>query len=80
MTVASDQLSVLSKNAGAKTMSRKICIWLLAALLLTNVSALAQQPAKVPRIGFESDSPATSIAARVEGFRHGLRELGYVEG
>jgi putative ABC transport system substrate-binding protein len=61
-------------------MRRKICVWLLTALLLPTVSARTQQAAKVPRIGFESDSPVTSIAARVEGFRQGLRELGYIEG
>jgi putative ABC transport system substrate-binding protein len=61
-------------------MSGRLFFWLLATLLLPTVSARAQQPAKIPRIGFESDSPVTSIAARVDGFRQGLRELGYVEG
>ena len=61
-------------------MRRKIFVWFLTTWLLTTVSARAQQPAKVPRIGFESDSPVTSIAARVDGFRQGLRELGYVDG
>jgi ABC-type uncharacterized transport system substrate-binding protein len=42
--------------------------------------ALAQQPAKVPRIGFQLDAPVSATAARIEGFRQGLRELGYVEG
>jgi putative ABC transport system substrate-binding protein len=38
----------------------------------------AQQPAKVPRIGYLT---ATSlVTARTEAFRDGLRELGYVEG
>ena len=60
-------------------MRRQIFVWLMATLLLTTGSARAQQPAKIPRIGFESDSPVTSIAARVDGFRQGLRELGYVE-
>src|SRR5215472_15010887 len=41
-------------------------------------SAWAQQPKKVPRIGFLS---TTSFPlARVEAFRQGLRELGWVEG
>jgi len=40
----------------------------------------AQQPVKIPRIGFQSDSLLTSIAARIEGFRQCLRELGYIEG
>jgi putative tryptophan/tyrosine transport system substrate-binding protein len=42
--------------------------------------AEAQQPKKVPRIGFLSSVSPSSISARVEAFREGLRELGYVEG
>ena len=40
----------------------------------------AQQPTKVPRIGFLSAATPSSISARIEAFRQGLRELGYVEG
>src|SRR5437870_6170277 len=40
----------------------------------------AQQPMKIPRIGFLSATSPSAIAARVEAFRRGLRELGYVEG
>ena len=40
----------------------------------------AQQPKKVPRIGYLSGSPLFSIAERNETFRQGLRELGYMEG
>ena len=62
-------------------MSGRIFVWLLAMFVLTAVArAEAQQPAKIPRIGFQTDSPFASIAGRVEGFRQGLRELGYVEG
>ena len=39
--------------------------------------AEAEQAKKVPRIGYLATS-ATS--ARIEAFRQGLRELGYVEG
>jgi putative ABC transport system substrate-binding protein len=42
--------------------------------------ASAQQPAKIPRIGFLSGTSHSTISARVEAFRQGLRELGYVEG
>jgi putative ABC transport system substrate-binding protein len=42
--------------------------------------AKAQQPAKIPRIGFQLDAPASAVAARIEAFRQGLRELGYTEG
>jgi putative ABC transport system substrate-binding protein len=52
---------------------------LITVLLITGLVE-AQQPAKIPRIGFLiASSPATN-AARVEAFRQGLRELGYVEG
>ena len=62
-------------------MVRTLSICLLSTVLLIGVSPTeAQQPAKIPRIGFQSDSPFASIAGRVEGFRQGLRELGYVEG
>jgi putative tryptophan/tyrosine transport system substrate-binding protein len=40
----------------------------------------AQQPTKVPRIGFLAASPLSAIAARIEAFRQGLSKLGYVEG
>jgi putative tryptophan/tyrosine transport system substrate-binding protein len=42
-------------------------------------SAHAQQPAKLPRIGFLGSNAAAS-SARIDGFRQGLRALGYVEG
>ena len=42
--------------------------------------AEAQQPPKVPRIGFLSGGSPTTSPARYEVFRQGLRELGYVEG
>src|SRR5215467_12083063 len=49
------------------------------ALLAVAVTVEAQQPKKVPRIGFLSaNSPASSV--RIETFRQGLRDLGYVEG
>jgi putative ABC transport system substrate-binding protein len=43
-------------------------------------AAQAQQPKKVPRIGFLFVNFPSSTPARYEGFRQGLRELGYVEG
>jgi ABC-type uncharacterized transport system substrate-binding protein len=53
---------------------------LCAMLLALWVPAEAQQPKKVPRIGFLSGVSPSTNAARVEAFRQGLRELGYVEG
>jgi putative ABC transport system substrate-binding protein len=57
-----------------------IAIALSAVLLALSFPAQAQQPKKVPRIGFLSGSPPSSIKARTEAFRQGLRDLGYVEG
>jgi putative ABC transport system substrate-binding protein len=51
-----------------------------ALLLALCVPAGAQQPAKVPRIGYLSGSGPSVLADRIEAFRQGLRELGYVEG
>jgi putative ABC transport system substrate-binding protein len=42
--------------------------------------AHAQQASKVPLVGFLSSVSRSSISARTEAFRQGLRELGYVEG
>ena len=40
----------------------------------------AQQPKKVPRIGYLSPSDPASDSARAEAIRLALRELGYIEG
>jgi putative ABC transport system substrate-binding protein len=48
-----------------------------AGLLAAPLVALAQRAAAIPRIGFLSPSGPSPIS---EGFRRGLRELGYVEG
>src|SRR5262245_65660731 len=52
-----------------------VALGLLAAPLTTE----AQPPGKVHRIGFLS-SGATAPAPVLEGFRHGLRERGWIEG
>jgi putative ABC transport system substrate-binding protein len=49
-------------------------------LLALCVSAEAQQPKKVPRIGYLGANFRSTNPARIEAFRQGLRELGYVEG
>jgi putative ABC transport system substrate-binding protein len=60
--------------------TKKFLIWLLAAIQLTTVSLDAQQPTKIPRIGYLSPNSPSTNPARYEAFRQGLRELGYVEG
>jgi len=63
--------------------SRKLFVFsclLLAVLLFTDSFAVAQQSKKIPRIGYLSVLSPSSDSARLEAFRQGLRELGYVEG
>ena len=73
---------VPSDNRKSKIQNRKWVGLSIIALVLAArvVVATAQQPTKVPRIGFQLDSPVSVVAARIEGFRQGLRELGYIEG
>jgi ABC-type uncharacterized transport system substrate-binding protein len=55
-------------------------VTLILSLLAAPLAADAQAPAKVPRIGVLSGSSLTAGARSRAAFRHGLRELGYVEG
>jgi ABC-type uncharacterized transport system substrate-binding protein len=52
----------------------------LAGGLLVAKAAEAEQTGKVYRIGMLERTPAATNAANLDGFRQGLRELGYVEG
>ena len=63
-------------------MNRKILISLLTAVLLTTVSLTgAQQPAKIPRIGYVSGTgDPSNPGPYVEAFRQGLRDLGHIDG
>src|SRR5262249_54736167 len=55
--------------------------FLVAVMLLAgSVLAEAQQPAKIPRIGYLSNADAATDSARAGGLRLALRELGYIEG
>jgi putative ABC transport system substrate-binding protein len=58
-------------------------LWLsviVFVLAVTRAAAEAQQEKQIPRIGFVSNTSPSAVADRVEAFRKGLRELGYVEG
>jgi putative ABC transport system substrate-binding protein len=58
-------------------MQKCIPLALCALLLALSVPALAQQPTKIPRIAYLNTAP---LSARIDAFRQGLREIGYVEG
>ena len=57
-----------------------IGIALTAILLALCISAQAEQPKKISRIGYLAGITAAAQSARIEAFREGLRELGYSEG
>ena len=62
-------------------MSKRIFCFVLGAMLFALcVSAGAQQPAKIPRIGYLSNADPATDSARAEGLRLALRKLGYIEG
>jgi putative tryptophan/tyrosine transport system substrate-binding protein len=59
---------------------RKLSFALCVMLFALCVSAEAQQPKKVSRLGYLSNTDAATDSARAEGIRLALRELGYIEG
>jgi putative ABC transport system substrate-binding protein len=62
-------------------MNRNFVACLLGAFLFALcLSAEAQQPKKVPRIGYLSAIDPVTDFPRTEGIRLALRELGYIEG
>jgi putative tryptophan/tyrosine transport system substrate-binding protein len=62
-------------------MTKKIILLALCSLLLAPCSAVeAQQPKKVPRIGYLSSQDPASESIRSEPIRAALRDLGYIEG
>jgi putative ABC transport system substrate-binding protein len=62
-------------------MKKKITVLTLCVMLFAlSFPTDAQQPKTVPRIGWLTGGSLSSVAARQETFRQGLRDLGYVEG
>ncbi|MGZ8425939.1 MAG: ABC transporter substrate-binding protein [Candidatus Binatia bacterium] len=57
-----------------------LCLAPSALLLALGFPVEAQQAGKIPRIGYLNATSASTSPARVEAFRQGLRELGYLEG
>jgi putative tryptophan/tyrosine transport system substrate-binding protein len=55
-------------------------ILFVVILLAVGVIAEAQQPKKVPRIGYLSGTNPATESIRTEAIRLALRELGYIEG
>ena len=65
-----------------KDVKKEIIVLTLCALLLALCFPVdAQQPQKIPRIGYlSSGGEPKAPEASVDAFRQGLRDLGYIEG
>jgi putative tryptophan/tyrosine transport system substrate-binding protein len=62
-------------------MKAKILVYVLPAFILTTIHlADAQQPKKVPRIGYLTSNTSYAELPRLDAFRQGLRDLGHIEG
>jgi len=61
-------------------MKQLFSILLVVAVVVVVAIAHAQQPKRVPRIGYLVSNDAASESARSEGIRLALRDLGYMEG
>src|SRR6266481_1204142 len=66
----------MRRNLMSRTISSLVAILILASIHL----AEAQQPKKVPRIGFLFTASPVAFRSRIDALRQGLRDLGYIEG
>src|SRR5215471_6969670 len=75
-------LDSLSGNLKSKIQNRKwLGLSIIAfVLVVTGAVAKAQQPGKVPRIGFLDSSNASGSAVLIDTFRQELSKLGWIEG
>jgi putative tryptophan/tyrosine transport system substrate-binding protein len=71
--------SVIGAAVSPKISYMRFFLTLLFVLALS-IPAEAQQPGKMYRIGFLVAPSRSFFTARMEGFRQGLRNLGYIEG
>src|SRR5512144_1080332 len=79
MTDVRGQRSDVSKSTALSPLFVALCLS-GALLVVVCVSSQAQQVKTVHRIGFLTATSLSAVSARIEALRHGLRELGYVEG
>ena len=61
-------------------MRRREFIGFVGGVLASPITARAQQPATVARVGYLGFGTAAASATRIEALRAGLNSLGYIEG
>ena len=79
-SVGSIRLRASLEYASTPIPRLRFCLILCVLLFALCFPAEAQQPKKVPRIGYLSPASTSGSTASLEAFRQGLRESGYVEG
>ncbi|HEX9273100.1 MAG TPA: ABC transporter substrate-binding protein [Candidatus Binatia bacterium] len=68
-------------QGGGKPVRKQFLLFVLTTLFLATVNPThAQQPGKIPRIGFLDPSTASGSAVLVEVFRQEMTKLGWIEG
>jgi putative ABC transport system substrate-binding protein len=81
-SVGSFRIKVALQYSNIPILRLKLCFTLCAIFLGLCVSAEAQQPEKIPRIGYQTGSLGTAVNPdpTTHAFRQRLKELGYIEG
>jgi putative ABC transport system substrate-binding protein len=74
--LAQDRLSAVGNGKNLKLVVSALC----AIIFALCGSSKAQTPTKIFRIGYLAPSSLSALVVRTDAFRHGLRDLGYVEG
>jgi ABC-type uncharacterized transport system substrate-binding protein len=72
--------TVNGRQGTGKSKTRIFGFALCGILVALSAPVHPQQPKKVPRIGYLTSTSPSAQSARIETFRQGLHELGYVEG
>jgi ABC-type uncharacterized transport system substrate-binding protein len=80
MTVSSEQSAVSSKHKRTNHVSRILVLLCLLPAFFLPAGSVAQQPKKLPRIGYLSTVDAARDSSRADTIRLALRDLGYIEG
>jgi hypothetical protein len=71
----------IRSRAVANNKKLKLIVYELCAMLFALCSSVeAQQPGKIPRIGYLGNSTASGTAVFLEAFRQELSKLGWIEG
>jgi putative ABC transport system substrate-binding protein len=79
-TIAEEERKANQRTKG-RPMSKKVIGFALGVMLFAICfSAQAQQPGKIPRIGYVSGADDLNDPGPEKAFRQGLRDLGYIEG